>query len=465
MDLALPNVLGQPTVAFHLLPLAGATAKAAPTKEKPSGTKKRSRSPARQSKAGTKGGAKGKKGKQRGPNIPAGLINKALETPQKQRICWGFNLPNGCKAAKPGESCSKGLHVCAEPGCFKPHSLQERRWEKGSFTTGQSADGRQISQVFALEVFAGTARLTASLRTLGLVDSIGIDCIMPSRLNGPILKLDLLNPDHLSFVKDLIKNDACVYVHFAPPCGTASRARLIQDRDKPMPPPPLRNDFYPNGLPLLTKEQQERVGKANELYRITCELILLCQSRSILWSCENPGRSFMWQTKPFVELFSKIQCMSTDFHHCMFGSARRKLTKLIHNIHYLHQLHKLCDNQHEHEPWGQKADGSWATSEETAYPWPLARAIAAQVVLQLQSQGIVCHLPSFAEQEATLQAMRASTNIQPRRHLPSFVPEFKEVVHKDCCAPLPSNARVLSTPKRGMSRVPRKLKKDKNKSQ
>ena len=29
--------------------------------------------------------------------------------------------------AKPGESCPKGLHVCAEPGCFKPHSLQEHR--------------------------------------------------------------------------------------------------------------------------------------------------------------------------------------------------------------------------------------------------------------------------------------------------------------------------------------------------
>ena len=165
----------------------------------------------------------------------------------------------------------------------------------------------------------------------------------------------------------------------------------------------------------------------------------------------------------FLARFSACQLISIIA--CLGRQEGRKLTKLIHNIHYLHQLHKLCDNQHEHEPWGQKADGSWATSEETAYPWPLARAIAAQVVLQLQSQGIVCHLPSFAEQEATLQAMRASTNIQPRRHLPSFVPEFKEVVHKDCCAPLPSNARVLSTPKRGMSRVPRKLKKDKNKSQ
>ena len=43
MDHSLPNILGQPTVAFHLLPLAGAAAKAASPKEKPPGTKKRSR--------------------------------------------------------------------------------------------------------------------------------------------------------------------------------------------------------------------------------------------------------------------------------------------------------------------------------------------------------------------------------------------------------------------------------------
>ena len=152
--------------------------------------------------------------------------------------------------------------------------------------------------------------------------------------------------------------------------------------------------------------------------------------------------------------------MSTDLHHCMFGSARRKLTKLIHNIQFFHRLHKLCDNQHEHEPWGQKPDGSWAASEETAYPWPLARSIAAQVVLQLQSQGIVCHLP-FAEQEATLQAMGASTNIQPRKHLPSFVPEFKEVVHQDSkILSLPMLA-FSALPNGGMSRVPRRLKKNK----
>ena len=157
----------------------------------------------------------------------------------------------------------------------------------------------------------------------------------------------------------------------------------------------------------------------------------------------------MWQTTSFVKLFASLQCMSTDFHHCMFGSSRRKLTRLIHNIPSFHQLHHLCDNQHEHEPWGQKPDGSWATSEETAYPWPLARAIAAQVLLQLQDFGVQCHPPSFAQQEATLQAMRASTDIQPRKHLPPLVPEFKQISTQAHDASLPPYSRKLSTPKRG----------------
>ena len=136
-----------------------------------------------------------------------------------------------------------------------------------------------------------------------------------------------------------------MYVHFAPPCGTASRARLIQNSEQNLP-PPLRNDQYPNGVPWLTMGQQIRVDKANNLYSITCRLIRLCEDHQILWSCENPGRSFMWQTTPFQELFSTMQCLSTGLHHCMFGSSRRKLTRLVHNISSFHHLHQLCDNSH-----------------------------------------------------------------------------------------------------------------------
>ena len=147
-------------------------------------------------------------------------------------------MPNGCGGV-------------SNPIRFKTIDEARKVSPKAVFFQGQ-----QISQVFALEIFAGTARLTACLRSLGLVDSVGIDCTMPTCLNGPIIKLDLLQPSHLQLVKDLIANRACVYVHFAPPCGTASRARLIQNSDKYMP-PSLRFDDYPNGC---------RVNKANELY-------------------------------------------------------------------------------------------------------------------------------------------------------------------------------------------------------
>ncbi len=99
LDLQLPAVSGQPNVAFHLLPLSGGSSKS-PAAPKASNPKKRSRTPRRQQPTKGKGGPKGRSGKSCGPNIPSGLINKALETP---------------------------LHLCAELGCFKPHSLQDHR--------------------------------------------------------------------------------------------------------------------------------------------------------------------------------------------------------------------------------------------------------------------------------------------------------------------------------------------------
>jgi hypothetical protein len=57
----------------------------------------------------------------------------------------------------------------------------------------------------------------------------------------------------------------------------------------------------------------------------------------------------------------------TRFHHCQFGSSRRKYTLLVHNIPTLQALECHCDNSHSHEPWGPTPHG-WATALETAYP-------------------------------------------------------------------------------------------------
>eukprot|EP00435_Cladocopium_sp_Y103_P056535 s954_g19.t1 len=157
----------------------------------------------------------------------------------------------------------------------------------------------------------------------------------------------------------------------------------------------------------------------------------------------------MWQTRPFKALFKVLSCRTTMFHHCRYGSGRRKLTRLTHSLDTFLELECFCKNDHEHEPWGQRADGSWATSEETAYPWPLARSMATQVALQLQSDGAQCHVPTFATQQASLQSMRAASNMQPRKGLPPLVPEFKTICSHPVSDPLPPLARKLSTPTQG----------------
>ena len=63
----------------------------------------------------------------------------------------------------------------------------------------------------------------------------------------------------------------------------------------------------------------------------------------------------------------------------------------------------LCDlaalwyNSHVHEAWGYSSTG-WATAEETAYPWPLCRKVAALVALHIQTFGVTCPTPTFATQ-------------------------------------------------------------------
>ena len=152
-------------------------------------------------------------------------------------------------------------------------------------------------------------------------------------------------------------------------------------------------------------------------------------NRTIYFSVENPGQSFMWDTTPFQKLCGKHQFLEVFFHHCQYGSGRRKLTKLLHHVPSFQELEKFCSNDHAHEPWGPNPAGHWNTSEETTYPWPLCRAIAAKLVTQLHHDGYKCDAPQFALQEAFLQTMRAATDIQPRRGLPPMVPIFKAVLH------------------------------------
>ena len=78
--------------------------------------------------------------------------------------------------------------------------------------------GRSLEQFFCIEIFAGSGKLTAALRSLGLRDSFGVDLKLPDHLRSPIIRYDLMKPDHVKLVQDLIASPFCIYLPFAPPC-------------------------------------------------------------------------------------------------------------------------------------------------------------------------------------------------------------------------------------------------------
>ncbi len=82
--------------------------------------------------------------------------------------------------------------------------------------------GLNLQQAFAIEVFFGSGRLTASVRHLGMRDSFGIDH-QSKGAACPVVSLDLCTDAGQKHFRTLLKETNLVYVHFAPPCGTASR--------------------------------------------------------------------------------------------------------------------------------------------------------------------------------------------------------------------------------------------------
>ena len=228
-----------------------------------------------------------------------------------------------------------------------------------------AAGGLTFADCFIVEVFCGKAGLSRALRRKGFqvfsVDHKAVKGI-------PILMIDLNVSSQRQLFEDLLAQGRLLYVHFAPPCGTASMARTIRLRGRPGP-KPLRSLRYPMGLPNLGAHDKQRVLKANLLYKLTCVYTRKLDQMGVGWSIENPSASLMWVTSPFSQLMFSLgaKCIGVTFHTCMFGSRRKKTTALWTSVAELQQLHRICDNSHEHDGWGLTPDGSFATAQECAY--------------------------------------------------------------------------------------------------
>ena len=119
---------------------------------------------------------------------------------------------------------------------------------------------------------------------------------------------------------------------------------------------------------------------------------------------------------------------------CAYGSQRPKWTVLASNCDIFRKICKTCPGEsssHKHLPWGlikDKQGARFATSEETAYPFPLAAEIAICFAEELKNRGWKPPAETHSsDQVASLVKCRASTGIQPKS---SRLPPLVRAAHK-----------------------------------
>ena len=239
-----------------------------------------------------------------------------------------------------------------------------------------------------VEVFSGSCRLSKACRDVGFRVT-AVDKDKSRAENFTIYNCDLVDEEQCNMLEGYLKaiQGSLLHVHFAPACGTASRAR-----DKPIPgvpqgqqPKPLRSDALPDGLQHLTEAERRRVELANMSYKATMKLCLMLINLNVSVSIENPESSLFWKTRHIKKLLASIQGCWATFDSCMHGGSRAKGTTFwsfnprdpLGNL--FGSLSMRCDGSHVHDSWKPCKVGNklkFPTASEASYPLLLCTRIA-----------------------------------------------------------------------------------------
>ena len=117
----------------------------------------------------------------------------------------------------------------------------------------------------------------------------------------------------------MLRQPGLAWVHWAPPCGTFSRAREIR---RPGAPPPLRNKTHIQGFPHLRGTHLARVRSANALVEFMAAQCRALSASGICRSIENPTNSLMWTYPDLATTIATAH--SVAFNACMHGSRRKR---------------------------------------------------------------------------------------------------------------------------------------------
>ena len=294
----------------------------------------------------------------------------------------------------------------------------------------------QISCPTVIEIFCGSARVTASLKELGLSQSFGVDHDV-RKAESTAKRLDLTLKSDQELFLQWMQSPLVVGIFIAPPCGTCSMARYIKLRDakgRAMHGPiPLRSQQFPEGLPGLTGKNRARVSAANRFYDFVSTVILQALRLQLIIVVENPRSSLFRMTRFWKSVAKHFKY--TAHQACSYGGDRPKWTVLASNHQVFQNVNLSCPGvsaSHPHKPWGlvhTQHGMHFSTSEETAYPRALARIIARCFAQVLQEHGWKPPDSFFQPAaDASLQIMRAVATSQPKAAMPPVVREHNELL-------------------------------------
>ena len=148
---------------------------------------------------------------------------------------------------------------------------------------------------------------------------------------------DVLEPSNKTLIESLL-TERCVFGFGAAIfCGSFSRAVR----------PPVRNKEHVYGVPLMTKNMQEKVDSGNRHSIWLSSLIRICYHCTLFW-VENPDSSFLWSLDEWLALGSQKYSCSLRVDYCSFGCSWRKRTRILTDTHLKGQS-RFCSRDHVHQ--------------------------------------------------------------------------------------------------------------------
>ena len=240
---------------------------------------------------------------------------------------------------------------------------------------------RSKPHTFALEIFAGIARISSALCKSGITTFPVDICMFPDH--------DVLHK-HIEYrISNWIRAGRISFVWIGMPCTTFSRAR----KHDGLGPGPLRDSMHLWGLNCLNRRDRKKLGIGNALFHFTMRILRLCEHFAIPYALENPRTSMLWEMKPLRTFCDQFYPHWCHFDFCQFGERWKKPTSILYNFLDLSPVNKQCDTHYgfcsrTSRPHvrlaGTDHDGVFLTLRAQPYPDALAVLVSQQVARALQ---------------------------------------------------------------------------------